>query len=272
MLDRPLAETVVICGKRPPRFVFFAVSGSLCNGAQLALDHCIWYSIGHLATTWWGPTACWTASYALSVALRHGSHSIFVFGPHKDPLLLALGKTYLTYLSTILASSSIHLALVVCAAATHEVALVVTSIFSVVWSYFALSKTWHGEEAPALDVPSSARRRGAESLVAPFSGVSYFRVPSRVRRASSSPLSSSRECEGSGGDLSPHGSAHSPMRDGSTDSLADMVGSGSEQEHGVARRLDDMLVVPCATDHEPAAAAEPGELDAIAGASDGSSA
>ena len=181
------------------------------------------------------------------MALRHGSHAIFVFGPHKDPLCIALGKTYLTYLSTILASSAIHLALVVCAAATHELALVATSVFSVVWSYFALSKTWRGD-TPALDVSSGAR----QSWVAPFSGVSYARVPSRVRRASSSPFSS-REAElGSlgSGELSPPGSAASPGRGGSTDSIADMVASGSE--HDMARLDDDMLVVPCATDEPPA--------------------
>ena len=46
---------------------------------------------------WWVPTLCWTLSYALSISFRFVSHAALVFGPHRDPPLLALGKTYLTY-------------------------------------------------------------------------------------------------------------------------------------------------------------------------------
>ena len=69
VLERPLAQSCVVCGRRPPRFFFFALSGSLCNAAQLGLDRIIFHSLGELVHSWWGPTACWTASYALSVAL-----------------------------------------------------------------------------------------------------------------------------------------------------------------------------------------------------------
>jgi len=36
--SRPLAETCVVCGRSPPRFLFFVLSGSACNGVQLVLD------------------------------------------------------------------------------------------------------------------------------------------------------------------------------------------------------------------------------------------
>ena len=36
--SRPLAETCVLCGRSPPRFLFFVLSGSACNGVQLGLD------------------------------------------------------------------------------------------------------------------------------------------------------------------------------------------------------------------------------------------
>ena len=49
---------------------------------------------------WWVPTLCWTLSYALSITFRFVSHAALVFGPHRDPPLLALGKTYLTYALT----------------------------------------------------------------------------------------------------------------------------------------------------------------------------
>jgi len=95
-----------------------------------------------LPEVWWAPTLCWTLSYALSVGLRHTSHAIIVFGPHTDPAWLAMTKTYLTYLSTIIASTAINLALVAGASMSHEAALLITATFSVGWSYFALSYTW----------------------------------------------------------------------------------------------------------------------------------
>jgi hypothetical protein len=142
----PLAAHCVLCGRyKPPRFLFFGLSGSLCNLAQLGLDRMLLLLIGR-DSAWYVPTVCWTASYTLSVALRHVSHSVFVFGVHADPVWKALAKTYLTYLSTIVASAAINLMLIGALELTHEVALVFTASFSVVWSYAALRVTWRAAE------------------------------------------------------------------------------------------------------------------------------
>ena len=95
---RPLAETCVVCGRSPPRFLFFVLSGSACNGVQLGLDRLLILVLPE--GRWWVPTLCWTLSYALSITFRFVSHAALVFGPHRDPPLLALGKTYLTYALT----------------------------------------------------------------------------------------------------------------------------------------------------------------------------
>ena len=141
--SRPLAETCVVCGRTPPRFFFFVLSGSACNGIQLGLDRLLILALPE--GRWWVPTLCWTLSYALSISFRFVSHAALVFGPHRDPPLLALGKTYLTYLSTIVSSTAINLALVAGGGMTHELALVPTAAFSVLWSYVALSYTWAGD-------------------------------------------------------------------------------------------------------------------------------
>lgn len=131
---RPLAETCVVCGRTPPRFFFFVISGSACNGIQLAIDRLLVraarlqprpapaldrllalaraQALALPEGRWWVPTLCWTLSYAMSISFRFVSHAAVVFGPHRDPPLLALGKTYLTYMSTIVASTAINLALV----------------------------------------------------------------------------------------------------------------------------------------------------------------
>ena len=138
-LELPLSQSCTCCGHKPPRFLFFAISGTLCNAAQLAMDRAIFVLLPEI---WWAPTLCWTISYALSVALRHISHAVIVFGPHGDPPWVAVSKTYLAYLSTIIASTAINLALVAGASFSHELSLVVTASFSVFWSYLALSVTW----------------------------------------------------------------------------------------------------------------------------------
>mmetsp|Transcript_29614 Transcript_29614/g.75226 ORF Transcript_29614/g.75226 Transcript_29614/m.75226 type:complete len:310 (-) Transcript_29614:170-1099(-) len=137
---RPLAETCVVCGRSPPRFLFFVLSGSACNGVQLGLDRLLILVLPE--GRWWVPTLCWTLSYALSITFRFVSHAALVFGPHRDPPLLALGKTYLTYLSTIVSSTGVNLGLVTGAGMSHELALLPTAAFSVLWSYLALSYTW----------------------------------------------------------------------------------------------------------------------------------
>jgi|Transcript_68790 hypothetical protein len=72
-VELPLSQSCRLCGRKPPRFLFFALSGSICNAAQLAIDKIIML---FLPEVWWAPTLCWTLSYALSVALRHTSHAI----------------------------------------------------------------------------------------------------------------------------------------------------------------------------------------------------
>ena len=137
-----LADTCIICGLRPPRFVFFALSGSLCNIVQLILDRCLMVVMPD--NIWWAPTACWTLSYTLSISLRHVSHALCVFGQHADPPWIAIAKTYLAYLSTIIASTALNLSLIWWAICKPDVALLITAAFSVVWSYAMLSQTWRG--------------------------------------------------------------------------------------------------------------------------------
>jgi hypothetical protein len=67
-------------------------------------------------------------------------------------------KTYAAYASTIVASTSLNLWLVAWLSLSHELALVLTTAFSVVWSYYALALSWRGmrltrDDAVALYSP-----------------------------------------------------------------------------------------------------------------------
>jgi len=133
-----LSDTCTVCGRRPPRFIFFAASGSLCNAAQLLLDRGLITLLPE--HEWWAPTACWMLSYTLSISLRHFSHAFFVFGRHAGPMWLALGKTYLAYVSTIVFSTLVNLGLVWGAHFKPDIALIVTSVLSTIYAYSLLSK------------------------------------------------------------------------------------------------------------------------------------
>ena len=141
-----LADTCVVCGRQPPRFIFFALSGSLCNIAQLALDRALTLVLP--PDVWWTPTASWTLSYTFTVPLRHLSHAYCVFGQHADPFWLAMSKTFMTYVSTIVASTAVNMLLVWGDVCKPDIALIITACFSVVWSYVA---------RPRLNVALEAR-------------------------------------------------------------------------------------------------------------------
>ena len=64
-----------------------------------------------------------------------------VFGVQSDPTWYALVKTYLAYLSTIVASTALNLLLIGYLAQSHDAALVITAAFSVAWSTLR-SGTW----------------------------------------------------------------------------------------------------------------------------------
>ena len=119
----PLAETCTFCGKRPPQFVFFAVSGTLGNVIQLGLDR-LFVTFVFDDSLWWAPTLSWTASYSLSIAFRHFSHAFLVFGPPAGHWAVALAKTYATYFTTIVASTATNLFFVTSLRMRHELALV----------------------------------------------------------------------------------------------------------------------------------------------------
>ena len=155
----PLAHSCRICGRRVPRFVCFAVSGSLCNIVQLVLDRAIWLTIEG-AELELPVVTSWTVSYTISVSLRHLSHEWFVFGRHADPFWCALGKSYATYGTTIVASTALNLWLISALQQSHDVALAITASFSVLWSFFVLQCTWQEAAAQPACWHSDATDRG----------------------------------------------------------------------------------------------------------------
>ena len=134
---KPLAETCTFGGHRLPRILFFGLSGGLCDIAGLGANRLLVLFLPS-AISVGRESFAWTLSYTLSIALRHGSHGVLVFGWTNEPVWLALGRTYLAYLSTIIASIVMSILLQTLDVFPSAVALLITASFSGLWAYFAL--------------------------------------------------------------------------------------------------------------------------------------
>lgn len=66
------------------------LSGAICDVAQFALDRMVSSMLGDEAYE--RDTISWTVAYILTIALRHETHRIFVFGAYEGSYWTNLGK------------------------------------------------------------------------------------------------------------------------------------------------------------------------------------
>ena len=100
-----LADVVMCFGRKLPRYLWYMLSGAICDVAQFFLDRAV-----ASVYTWdfERDTVSWTVAYILTIALRHETHRIFVFGAYECSYWKNLGKMYMTYATTITASIALR--------------------------------------------------------------------------------------------------------------------------------------------------------------------
>lgn len=74
---QPAAELVSFFGVRPPRYLFYMMSGIVCDVIQFLLD-----IILHFAMEIKDPSVCWGLGFFMSIVFRHTSHRYLVFGDY----------------------------------------------------------------------------------------------------------------------------------------------------------------------------------------------
>lgn len=134
-----LQDKVRIFGKPIPRYFWFVFSGAICDVIQALLDF-ILYKI--YVFEFERDTVCWTLSYALSIFVRHYSHSMLVFGDYDGTYWSSLGKTYLTYSSSIVISMLANHILINVVKLQHLHAWFFTMICIGLYNYFMLRSNW----------------------------------------------------------------------------------------------------------------------------------
>merc|ERR1712022_98063 len=85
---------------------------------------------------------CWALSFTLSIALRHTSHKILVFGHYSGTYCRSLLHMYGAYAFTIVASIAVNYIVFHWLQTQHYVAYGSTAIFSGVFNYFVLKSIW----------------------------------------------------------------------------------------------------------------------------------
>lgn len=74
---QPAAELVTIFGMRPPRYLFYMMSGIVCDIIQFLMDLFLLVVLEIKDAS-----VCWALGFFLSIAFRHTSHRYLVFGDY----------------------------------------------------------------------------------------------------------------------------------------------------------------------------------------------
>ena len=152
MDKKPLADRVRCGGRRLPRYAWYMLSGAICDVFQFLIDRVVYTSALVAMLPYERDTVSWTVSYVLTIALRHETHRIFVFGAYEGSYWRNLGKMYMTYATTIAASIVLRSMLAHAAeylppillayASARTYGYFATMLFTGIFSYFALKRSW----------------------------------------------------------------------------------------------------------------------------------
>lgn len=134
---QPASEAIATCGMKPHRFIWFIISGLLCDIVQFMIDLILYYVLKIQSST-----LCWAIGLSLSIAIRHTSHRYLVFGNYVGGYFHSLIRMYTGYSIILISSTVFNLALVEIGHLKHYTAWVVTLIMTNVMNYFLLRKLW----------------------------------------------------------------------------------------------------------------------------------
>ena len=132
----PAADTVRILSIKPPRYIFYSVSGFLCDIVQLFIDLAV-----HFFLKIRDPSLCWAIGFGLSIVVRHSSHRYFTFGSYVGGYWRSLGRMYFGYSFSIALSTAFNVAMARIGIA-HYIAFVFTLLWTGIVNYFILKRLW----------------------------------------------------------------------------------------------------------------------------------
>jgi putative flippase GtrA len=128
-----------ICGHKIPRYLFFMLSGAICDIGQIFVN---WGIAVLYVYNWEKSTVCWTLSYIISIWMRHYSHKHLVFGEYEGTYWNSLMKMYLSYSSSIIWSTLIVYVMTSQLNFSLVEAFTFSKLFTGVYNYLVLKSSW----------------------------------------------------------------------------------------------------------------------------------
>jgi putative flippase GtrA len=130
------AEEVYLVGWKPPRYLWYMISGAICDVLQLVLLYVLHLYILDSATSW-------ALAFCASIAVRHTTHRYFVFGDYIGGYRRSLQRMYMAYSVTIVLSTLLNYLL----SRVLEVHVFVLALLTMAWTgvanYFILKFFWN---------------------------------------------------------------------------------------------------------------------------------
>ena len=133
---RSASDAVLICNVKPPQYLWFMVSGAICDGILFAMDYAMHFYIQD-------PSVCWAICFTLSVAIRHSTHRYLVFGNYVGGYWHSLLRIYGGYSVTIVLSTVFNMIMTRSFGITHYVAWIITLLWTGIVNFFILKRFWH---------------------------------------------------------------------------------------------------------------------------------
>lgn len=129
------AEVVQLAGVRPPRYLWYMLSGATCDILQLCMDILLRAQIEDASI-------CWATTFFLSVVARHSCHRYLVFGDYVGGYWASLGRMYGGYSIIIVLSTLFNILMTRVATLSYYVAWILTLLWTGIANYFILKKLW----------------------------------------------------------------------------------------------------------------------------------
>ena len=129
------AEVVRLAGVQPPRYLWYMLSGAMCDVIQLCMDMLLHTQIQDASV-------CWAVTFFLSVVFRHSFHRYLVFGDYVGGYKASLARMYGGYSIIIVLSTIFNILMTRVATFSHYVAWILTLLWTGIANYFILKKLW----------------------------------------------------------------------------------------------------------------------------------
>ena len=129
------SETVLICNIKPPQYLWYMVSGGICDILQFIMDFLLHYWVEDASI-------CWAVCFTISIIFRHSTHRYLVFGNYVGGYWKSLLRMYCGYSISIIVSTIFNVFVTRTASIGHYPAFVFTLLWTGIVNFFILKKLW----------------------------------------------------------------------------------------------------------------------------------